>query len=48
MYCENCFEEDLNYWEELDDGTVVCSKKCGLQWYKEVLERNPPKWLEEA
>ena len=42
MYCENCFQEDLDYWEELYDGTIVCSEKCAREWYKDVLQREPP------
>jgi len=34
MYCENCGKEDLDYWIELPDGTIVCSEKCKKEWEK--------------
>jgi len=39
VYCESCMEEDLDYWEELYDGTIICSKKCEKDW-KEIIEIN--------
>jgi hypothetical protein len=32
-------EEDLDYWIELYDGTIVCSDKCMKDW-KEILKAN--------
>jgi len=32
FYCENCFEENLEKWIELYDGTIVCSPKCRKEW----------------
>ena len=42
MYCENCFKEELDYWVELPDGTIVCSDKCEKEW-KEVIKINRKK-----
>ena len=39
VYCENCFKEDLDYWIELYDGTLVCSGERALEWEK-VIELN--------
>ena len=39
MYCENCMKEDLNYWEELSDGTIVCGDKCEKEW-NEIIKIN--------
>jgi hypothetical protein len=38
VYCESCGEEDLDYWIEMPDGSLVCSPKCGLDWMKVVKE----------
>jgi len=39
VYCENCGQEDLDTWEELPDGTIVCSEKCKNEW-AEVIKAN--------
>lgn len=47
VYCESCGEEDLDYWLEMPDGSLVCSPKCGKDWMKVVKENrvaNGLKW----
>jgi hypothetical protein len=34
MYCENCLQEDLDYWVSDNIGSCFCSEKCLKEFEK--------------